>query len=101
MMKNMFIRLFVIALTLTIIGCSKTNEKASIRAIVTAGSELKLSSPDGKNVVQFRLEDGKPEYEVSRSGEDIITPSRMGFTFKGESASLVRFELVSADTSSA
>ena len=44
--------------------------------------------------------DGKPMYQVSRGGEDIIEPSRMGFAFKGENRSLGQLELIAADTSS-
>jgi alpha-glucosidase len=87
-------------ITLILIGCSDTNEKASVRATVTAEGALKLSAPDGKNVVQFMLVDGEPMYKVSRSGEDIIGLSKMGFTFKEKNSSLGRLELVAADTSS-
>jgi alpha-glucosidase len=95
----MFKRLILLIVTLCSIGCSTTNEKASVRATVTAEGNLELASPDGKNVVQFILEDGKPMYKVSRSGQDILRPSQMGFTFKGENRSLGKLELVAADTS--
>jgi alpha-glucosidase len=92
-------RLLLVIASLSWIACS-TNEKASIRAISNAEGNLTVSSPDGKNVVQFMVVDGKPLYSVSRSGEDIINTSRMGFTFKGENSSLGSLELVAADTSS-
>ncbi len=41
-----------------------------------------VSSPDGRIQVTFVLEDGVPYYAVSRSGEDIIKPSKLGFIFK-------------------
>ena len=41
-----------------------------------------VSSPDGKIQVTFMLEDGVPYYAVSRSGQDIIKPSKLGFIFK-------------------
>jgi alpha-glucosidase len=93
-------RLIFIIATLSLTGCSVTNEKASVRATVNAEGNLELSSPDGKNVVQFILTDGKPMYKVSRSGEDIIEPSRMGFTFKNNDGTLHQLELIAADTSS-
>ncbi len=43
---------------------------------------IHVSSPDGKIQVTFVLEDGVPYYAVSRSGEDIIRPSKLGFVFK-------------------
>ena len=41
-----------------------------------------VSSPDGRIQVTFVLEDGVPYYAVSRSGEDVIKPSKLGFIFK-------------------
>lgn len=95
----MFKQLIFTIITLILIGCSQTRENASINAIVTSEGALKLSSPDGRNVIQFTLADGKPMYKVSRSGEDIIGLSQMGFTFKEKNSSLGRLELVAADTS--
>lgn len=96
----MFKQLPFLIIILTFIGCSKTNEKASIKANVTTEGALELTSPDGKNVVQFTIVYGEPMYEVSRSGEDIIEPSKMGFTFKNQDSLLGELELVAADTSS-
>ena len=96
----MFKRLICIMITLSSIGCSRAIEKTLVRTTGTAEGNLELSSPDGKNIVQFIVEDGKAMYKVSRSGGDIIKPSLMGFTFKGENRSLGRLELVAADTSS-
>ncbi|MEE8392681.1 MAG: glycoside hydrolase family 97 N-terminal domain-containing protein, partial [Anaerolineae bacterium] len=41
-----------------------------------------VSSPDGKVQVTFTLVDGVPYYQVSRSSQDIIRPSKLGFIFK-------------------
>jgi len=41
-----------------------------------------VSSPDGRIQVTFVLEDGVPYYAVSRSGKDVIKPSKLGFIFK-------------------
>lgn len=43
---------------------------------------IHISSPDGKIQVTFMLNDGVPYYAVSRSGQDVIKPSRLGFVFK-------------------
>jgi alpha-glucosidase len=45
-------------------------------------SSLHVSSPDGRIQVAFVLRDGVPYYQVSRSGKDILRPSRLGFIFK-------------------
>lgn len=95
----MFKQLIFTIITLTLIGCSETNEKGSVKTSVIPAHALNLSSPDGKNVVQFILEDGNPMYQVSRSGQDIIEPSKMGFSFKKKNSSLSRLELVSVDKS--
>ena len=90
----------ILIITLGITGCSGPKEQVSIRAMVSPEGTLKISSPDGKNIIQFMIVDGKPMYQVSRGGEDIIEPSRMGFAFKGENRSLGQLELIAADTSS-
>ncbi len=46
------------------------------------GDGIHVSSPDGRIQATFVLEDGVPYYAVSRSGEDIIKPSKLGFIFK-------------------
>jgi len=42
-------------------------------------SKLRVASPDDSIEVAFGLRDGKPLYCVSRRGEVLIRPSRMGF----------------------
>jgi alpha-glucosidase len=41
-----------------------------------------VSSPDGEITVTFRLNEGRPYYQVTRSGKDVIKASKLGFTFK-------------------
>jgi alpha-glucosidase len=43
------------------------------------GNELRVGSPDGSIDVAFDLLEGKPTYSISRRGEVLIRPSRMGF----------------------
>src|SRR5690606_10712137 len=100
-MNNSFKQFLGILIVLSSIGCGSTNEDASVKASRSAEGYLELASPDGKNQIHFMIEDGRPKYKISRSGKEVIEPSLMGFTFKGENASLGNLELVSADTSSA
>lgn len=44
--------------------------------------DTSITSPDGRIQVTFLLEDGVPYYKVSRSGQDIIKQSKLGFVFK-------------------
>jgi alpha-glucosidase len=44
--------------------------------------DLTVTSPDGNIRVALRLEEGVPSYVVSRAGQSIIHPSRLGFVFK-------------------
>ena len=41
--------------------------------------DLRLKSPDGRMEVTFRLIDGKPYYELTRDGKQVIAASQMGF----------------------
>ncbi|MDA3821371.1 MAG: glycoside hydrolase family 97 N-terminal domain-containing protein, partial [Bacteroidales bacterium] len=43
-----------------------------------------VSSPEGKNSIQFELLNGVPYYSVSNNGKAVINPSRMGFVFSGD-----------------
>ena len=61
---------------------------------------LEHASPDGNNVIQFMLVDGKPMYRVFRSGQVIIEPSRLGFVFKGEGQSLGKMVVANSAISS-
>lgn len=95
----MFNKVVCVIIMLALAGCSRSVEMVSIKSRVNPDGSLEIASPDGKNIVQFILKEGEPMYKVMRSGEDVIDPSRMGFTFKGEQKSLGRLELIAADTS--
>ena len=45
-------------------------------------TSIHVSSPNDRVQVTFMLEGGVPYYQVSYSREDIIKPSKLGFTFK-------------------
>ncbi|MEQ8848743.1 glycoside hydrolase family 97 protein [Botrimarina sp.] len=49
-----------------------------------ASAETRVASPDGSIVVEFELSDtGEPSYKVTRRGEPLVAPSRMGFLLRG------------------
>ncbi len=56
-------------------SCGEKNDKTNNL------TEL-CSSPDGKNVISFRLENGKPFYTVERNGESVVKQSVLGFILK-------------------
>ncbi len=41
-----------------------------------------VSSPDGRTVVTLALRDGRLTWAVARDGHPVVTPSRLGFTFR-------------------
>ena len=49
-------------ITLGLIGCSGHKEQASIKATVSPEGALIVYSPDGKNLVEFMIVEGKPMY---------------------------------------
>jgi len=58
-----------------------------------------VSSPDGKNVVEFNLDDsGAPYYTLHREGKMVLDRSLLGFEFKNQSALRNGLQLVSAST---
>lgn len=52
----------------------------AVAASAHAGPGPRVASPDGSIVVDLSTDnDGRPAYAVSRKGESVITPSRLGF----------------------
>jgi alpha-glucosidase len=49
--------------------------------ITMPADSLRVTSPDGKIVVDFGLIEGVPYYRVTCAGLDVILPSKLGFTF--------------------
>ena len=47
---------------------------------------VQVASPDGRNTITLAIRDGGLFYAVERSGKKIITPSRLGFAFRGAAA---------------
>ncbi len=60
---------------------------------------VKILSPDEQNQVTFQLIDGEPFYQLSRHGQSLITPSRLGFILKGERQLSRQFRLLKAEKS--
>ncbi|MCB0276816.1 MAG: glycoside hydrolase family 97 catalytic domain-containing protein, partial [Calditrichaeota bacterium] len=50
-----------------------------------ADRPLSLASPDGQNVLDIELAEGRPYYRLTRSGQGVIDRSAMGFVFKENS----------------
>lgn len=70
-----------------------------VRAADETPERVQVVSPDGNNIVQFWMAEGKPVYRVTRAGQAVIDPSAMGFVFKAGNASPGQMELVSATVS--
>src|SRR5216117_4302434 len=49
----------------------------------TLGAQLRVASPDGRNVVMIDTHEGKLYYLVQRDGRSLLTPSMLGFEFRG------------------
>ena len=48
-----------------------------------AADRLTVASPDGRTVASLELTGGRLFWSVTRDGRPVITPSRLGFTFRG------------------
>lgn len=62
--------------------------------------EKQVSSPDGKNVLTFRIEDGIPYYRLDREDETLIRKSRLGVELVGIKSLDRNFEINSSEISS-
>jgi len=49
----------------------------------TATSQLRVASPDRRNVVMVDTHEGRLYYSVQRDGRPLLTPSLLGFDFRG------------------
>jgi len=49
-----------------------------------ATSQVRVTSPDGRNQVVVATHDGKLFYAVWRDGRPLLTPSLLGFQFRGQ-----------------
>ena len=58
---------------------------APLAAAATAAAQapLRVSSPDGRNVVTVAIRDGRLTYALGRDGRALLLPSVLGFAFRG------------------
>ena len=56
---------------------------AILAAPAAAQEPLRVASPDGRNEVRVETRDGGLYYSVRRNGQWVLTPSRLGFAFRG------------------
>lgn len=86
-MKNRILEIgFFMILSTLFISCSNEN--------------LQISSPDKTIEVTFSLNDGKPQYRITKNGILVIEPSAMGFEIKNQTDHQTRYKLVSAEEDS-
>jgi len=52
-------------------------------ATAAAQAPLRVSSPDGRNVVTVAIRDGRLTYALDRDGRALLLPSVLGFAFRG------------------
>src|SRR6266542_3921968 len=59
-----------------------------VLAVITvpAAAQTRVTSPDRRNDVQVAAREGKLYYSVQRDGKPLITPSQLGFVFRGAPA---------------
>src|SRR4051794_37679024 len=48
------------------------------------GAQERVASPDGRNAVLVDTHEGKLYYAVQRDGRPLLTPSMLGFQFRGQ-----------------
>jgi alpha-glucosidase len=53
---------------------------------MVSAQALAVASPDGKTQVSVEVQNGVLRYAVRRNGANVVTPSRLGFAFKGAPA---------------
>ncbi|WP_281337403.1 glycoside hydrolase family 97 protein [Flavobacterium eburneipallidum] len=59
-----------------------------------------LSSPEGKNKIQFQLVNNAPKYSVSHGKTVLISPSDLGFTLKNNEDLSTNFEIIKVENTS-
>jgi len=71
-----------------------------VAAVCTAApvaAQTRVTSPDNRNEVQVAIHEGGLYYLVNRDGKPLLTPSRLGFVFRGQPP--LRDSLAIADSS--
>lgn len=69
------------AISWTFVVAIATSALVAIPAV--AQEPVRVTSPDGRNVVSLAIHEGGLFYGVDRDGHKVILPSRLGFEFRG------------------
>ena len=80
----------LVAMQLLIFSCASEKESESYT----------LSSPEGKNSIQFDMSGGSPHYSVNHGATKVILPSSMGFVFKDQDSLQNGLEVINVEESS-
>lgn len=80
----------LVAMQLLIFSCSPEKESESFT----------LSSPEGKNSIEFDINGGSPQYSVNHGDTKVILPSNMGFVFKNKDTLQNGLEVINIEESS-
>ncbi|MAO35574.1 MAG: alpha-glucosidase [Zunongwangia sp.] len=80
----------LVAMQLLILSCASEKEFESYT----------LSSPEGKNSIQFDMNGGSPHYSVNHGAIKVILPSSMGFVFKDQDSLQNGLEVINVEESS-
>ena len=91
-MKNIRI-IFAVAVLSLLGACSPKTSQLPTDALV-------LRSPDTQLELKFAVVDGVPHYALSRAGETVILPSRLGYTLIGRDALTDNFTLIESSFNS-
>ncbi len=88
------IRILLAAALLSLLGaCSPKTAQLPADALV-------LRSPDTQLELKFAVVDGVPQYALSRAGEAVLLPSRLGYTLIGRDALTDGFTLIESSFNS-
>ncbi len=85
--------LFAVAVLSLLGACSPKTAQLPADALV-------LRSPDTQLELKFAVVDGVPQYALSRAGEAVILPSRLGYTLIGRDALTDGFSLIESSFNS-
>ena len=80
----------LVAMQLLIFSCSPEKESESYT----------LSSPEGKNSIEFDINGDSPQYSVNHGDTKVILPSNMGFVFKNKDTLQNGLEVINIEESS-
>ncbi|MGL1958458.1 MAG: glycoside hydrolase family 97 protein [Colwellia sp.] len=94
-------RLAIFLTAIMILGLASCSNKDVVStAQQTQTSTYTVSSPDGKNTIEFGLDNSKPYYKVNHNSKSVLTASALGFVFKNQNSAFDSFEIVNTKESS-